>query len=95
VITAEEIVEAKATNAYEAVERLRPNWMVARPSRYVSDPTPLVPVVFLDNTDLGDLNQLWTIVASEILEIRYLDDREAVYRYGTTYNSGIIQVIRR
>jgi hypothetical protein len=94
-ITAEEIAEANVNYAYEAVERLRPNWLVWRPGRSSTDPKPLVPVAFLDNTYLGDLDQLWTIVASEILEIRYLDDREAVYRYGTTYNSGIIQVIRR
>ncbi len=74
---------------------MRPNWQTARPSRYVADPTPLVPVVFLDNNELGDLNQLWTIFASEILEIRFLDDREAVYRYGTRYNSGLVQAIRR
>jgi hypothetical protein len=84
-ITAEEIAESQVNYAYEAVERLRSS----------TDPKPLVPVAFLDNTYLGDLDQLWTIVASEILEIRYLNDREAVYRYGTTYNSGIIQVIRR
>jgi hypothetical protein len=85
-ITAEEIAESQVNYAY---------WLVWRPGRSSTDPKPLVPVAFLDNTYLGDLDQLWTIVASEILEIRYLNDREAVYRYGTTYNSGIIQVIRR
>jgi hypothetical protein len=95
VITAEEIAAANVTYAYEAVEHLRPQWMTPRPSRLVTDATPLVPVVFLDDTYYGDLNELWTIAVSEIKEIRFLDDREAVYRYGTTYNSGIIQVIRR
>lgn len=94
-ITAEEMAEANVNYAYEAVERLRPNWLVWRPGRSSTDPKPLVPVVFLDDTFLGDIDELRLIVASEILEIRFLDDREAVYRYGTTYNSGIIQVIRR
>jgi hypothetical protein len=95
VITAEEMTAANVTYAYEAVEQLRPQWLTWRPSRSVTNPTPLLPVVFLDNNYYGDLDELWTLVVSEIREIRFLDDREAVYRYGTKYNSGIIQVIRR
>lgn len=95
VLTAEEIAGANVNYAYEAVEQLRPQWFNVRPPRSWTDQTPLVPVVFLDNTMLGELEQLWTIVVTEIKEIRFLDDREAVNRYGTTYSGGIIQVIRR
>lgn len=94
-ITAEEIAAANVNYAYEAVERLRPQWLVPRPPRVLSDRRPLIPVVFLDNVHIGDINELWTIPVSEIQEIRLLDDREAVSRFGTEYNSGIIQVIRR
>jgi len=94
-ITAEEIAAANVNYAYEAVERLRPQWLVPRPPRVLSDRRPLIPVVFLDNVEYGDINELWTIPVSEIREIRLLDDQEAVRRFGTKYNSGIIQVIRR
>ncbi|NIN73451.1 MAG: hypothetical protein GTO46_16310 [Gemmatimonadetes bacterium] len=94
-ITAAELAEVRVQSVYEAVERLRPQWFTVRPPRYVTDPTPVVPVAFLDNNMLGDLDQLWTIVVSDAREIRYLDPRKATMRFGMEYNSGIIQVITR
>lgn len=93
VITAEQIAETGAQNAYEVVEQLRRGWLTSRGATSLVDPTPRVPVVFLDNFELGELDSLRGIGVAEIREIRFIDGRDAVTRYGSQYGGGIIQVI--
>jgi hypothetical protein len=92
-ITAAEIAEAGVQNAYEAVEQLRRRWLTSRGATSALDPRLRYPVVFLDNFELGDLDQLRGIGVAEILEIRFIDGRDAVTRYGMEYGAGIIQII--
>jgi hypothetical protein len=95
-LRAAEIAEARTEhNAYEAIQQLRPQWLTPRPSRSTSDPRPLVPVAFVDTMELGELTTLRTIAVTDVVEIHYYDSREAVARFGTKYNSGIIQVVTR
>lgn len=95
-LTAEEIAEARtAHNVYEAVQQLRPQWLTPRPSRSTSDPTPRVPMAFLDRMELGALATMRTIAVSEVREIRYFDGGEAVARFGRQYDAGVIQIITR
>ncbi|MGD2218462.1 MAG: hypothetical protein PVJ64_17020 [Gemmatimonadales bacterium] len=94
-ITAEELAEVNAYNAYEAVEQLRPQWLTQRGARTFTDPTPRVPMVFLDRMEYGELASMRTVVVSDVAEIRYYDGREAVARFGVEYEGGIIQIITR
>ncbi|HKJ03070.1 MAG TPA: hypothetical protein VJ997_11465 [Longimicrobiales bacterium] len=55
VITAEELQDVVATNAYEVVRILRPEWLVARPADILGDsPSQTVPV-YLDDFRLGGI----------------------------------------
>lgn len=95
-ITAEEIAGLRNVhNAYEAVQQLRPLWLTPRPSRSTADRTPRVPVAFVDRMELGAPTVMRTIGIAEVLEIRFIDEREAVNRFGTRYNTGIIQIVTR
>jgi hypothetical protein len=93
VITAEEIAKTGARNAYEAVQRLRGQWLTSRGAASLRDPTPRLPVVFLDDVEYGELDRLRSISAAQILEIRFVDGQDAVTRYGMEYGAGIIHVI--
>jgi hypothetical protein len=93
VITAEQIAEVGAQNAYDAVEMLRRQWLTSRGARSTLDPSLRYPVVFLDEIELGELDQLRRISSEEIREIRFIDGRQAVPRYGMEYGAGIIHVI--
>jgi hypothetical protein len=78
-LTAEEIAGAHAdiTTAYDAVARLRPNWLAAHgASAYAT--------VFLDGQKYadGDLSSLRTIEAYHIARIRYYDMTQAGARFG-------------
>jgi hypothetical protein len=94
-ITAEEIAGSGARNAYEAVEQLRPQWLRSRGAVSTQDAVPQLPQAYLDNFQLADLERLRTIGAPEIREIRFIDGRSAVNRYGADHGGGVIQVIAK
>ncbi|MGD2153472.1 MAG: hypothetical protein PVG79_09400 [Gemmatimonadales bacterium] len=95
VITAEEIAEAGALNAYEAVERLRRRWLAPHGASLLEEPSQQFPVVFVDNLEYGELDSLRSIRVTGIREIRFIDGRDAVSRYGMEYGAGIIMVVTR
>lgn len=92
-ITAEELAAARVGTVYEAIEHLRSFWFTPLPPTSSQQMTPRLPVVFLDNSELGDLEVLWTIAVTDAKEIRYLEPAQSVMRYGGQYTDGIIQVI--
>ncbi|NIO33187.1 MAG: hypothetical protein GTN75_15530 [Gemmatimonadetes bacterium] len=75
------------------MEQLSQQWLTFRGTTSALDPRLRYPVVFLDNLELGELEQLRGIGAAEIREIRFIDGRDAVTRYRMQYDAGIIQVI--
>ena len=92
VLTADEIAQAYADNAsaYDAVARLRPNWLAAhgiaaQGSEYAA--------VFLDGQKYGDLASLRSIPASHVGEIRYYDVTQAGGTFGIKGDTGgVIEV---
>jgi hypothetical protein len=103
-ITAEEIVSSGGNmeSALDIVERLRPTMMRPRASTFGavrSDGTQggeSIPVVaFVDEIRLGDVTNLRSVPAAQVLEIRYISATDATQRWGTGYSSGVIQVITK
>ena len=106
VITAEEIEQAQETNAFQVVEKLRPEFLVSMTRRHTlgrgatqqpdlgysqPDPQPTA-AVFLDGTEMGGLDELRQIQAITVEEIRYLSGSEAQTKYGPRFPSGVIEV---
>ena len=71
VITRAELAEIDVRNAYEAVQRLRPRWLLVRGPRSFSGETDVV--VFQDETFLGTLDALERLGTEGIYLIRYVD----------------------
>lgn len=71
VITRAELAEIDVRNAYEAVERLRPRWLVVRGGRSFSTTTQVA--VFQDDMFLGDVDALERMGTEGIYTIRYVD----------------------
>jgi hypothetical protein len=80
-LTAEEITNAHAdiNTAYDAVARLRPNWLNARSSAQAGSN---FATVFVDEQLVGDITSLRNISASQIGDIRYYDPSQAGARFG-------------
>lgn len=93
-LTAEEIANTHAdlNTAYDAILRLRANWLAPRGSMS-SSTTMSYANVFVDGQFQGDVNALRNIPAYYVAEIRYYDVTQAGARYGVRAGtSGAIEV---
>ena len=91
-ITAADVQRANATNALEAVERLRPQFLRQHGTPTIQQPQGAPVVVYLNEQQLGGVGTLRNILAGEIREIRYIDARDATTRWGTGHAGGVILV---
>jgi hypothetical protein len=92
-ITQEQLREYRFTNAYEAVEALRSNWLLTRGTDSFSNPSQVQ--VYYDNARLGGIEQLRAIEINAIMYIRYYDGVEATGRWGLDHGQGVIFVSSR
>jgi len=92
VITEQELVASNVSNAYEAVERLRPNFLRSRgPSSLRTDVTSL-PNVYVGTQKYGDATTLRQIPINTVSQIRFFTASEAAVRFGMDNANGVIEV---
>jgi hypothetical protein len=84
-ITREQIAAVPVTSAYEAIERLRPEFL--RAARGGATPN-----VYINNSRSGGLETLRSIRADNIQTIRYVSALDANLRYGLGNDSGVIAI---
>ena len=94
-LLADEIQAVPATSAYEAVSRLRPEWLRRRGQVSIRDPRAGEVVVYLDGVRFGGPGSLRNIRAESILQMDYLDASDATTRFGTGHGGGAILVRTR
>ena len=88
-------VEVQAVNAYELVQRLRPLYLRDHGPQSLVLATSRTPVVYVDNTRLGEVYSLRTIPTAAVQEIKYLSASDATTRGGMNHMAGVIQVTTR
>ena len=92
-ITQADIARIHAASAYDAVVRLRANFLGNRGVNSFMRPVQSTrPTVFVDGMEMGTIFELRTIPAGDVLEIRFLSGADAMIRYGDGYMAGIIHV---
>ena len=89
-ITTEELRNVTEQNAYDAIRRLRPQWLRSR-----SGGRSAQPVLIIQNVRAGDLEQLRTIAVQDVLQMRYISASDATTRWGTGFTGGAIEVTMR
>ena len=90
-LTAEELAPMNNRPLYEAIQRLRPNWLRARANTSISVMGDVYPAVRVDNAwqTVDDLRSLQT---SDVEEARYIEARDATTLFGTGYVNGIVDI---
>ncbi len=99
-ITREEIEKTHAVNAYEAVERLRSNWLRLKgttqlPSAGGSQFEEAPVLVYIDDQRYGDVETLKRIEIAAVEYIRFYKPAEASARWGFDHGGGVIFVSTR
>jgi hypothetical protein len=90
VVGSEELTGTGATNVYEALPRLRPQWLTSARIRRGGSGDELV--VYLDSNRYGTLTSLQSLSLGGIQEVRYFGASEATNRFGTGHTGGAIVV---
>jgi outer membrane cobalamin receptor len=96
-VTRTQIDSIAARDAYELVQRTRAEFLREQRggSMTISNPTPLLAVVYLDGIRMGGPTALRNIRAQDIEEVRYLSGPDATTRYGTDHGGGVIELKSR
>ena len=97
-LTAEEISasHADAATAYDAIARLRPNWLASHGPMSSSPQNSATAAVFVDGQQYGDITSLRNIPAYHVAAIRYYDITEAGAKFGIKAGyGGAIEVTSR
>ena len=92
-----EIADAHAdvNTVYDAVARLRPNWLAAHGVMSpTSSTTTEYATVFVDGVLYGDLNTLRNLQAYHVADIRYYDITQSGARYGIRGGTGGVIDVR-
>lgn len=73
-ITSSEIANSSASNAYELINRVRPNWLKrTAPGSLSGGVRSQVVVVYIDGSKYGDLTSLRSLSISGLKSIQWLD----------------------
>ncbi|MFL5562614.1 MAG: hypothetical protein ACJ79K_14175 [Gemmatimonadaceae bacterium] len=94
-ITADEIAKSNASNAYEAVERLRPAFLQTRGPQSIQNTAPPTPNVYVDGMRYGPVQSLQSLPAISIIKIEYMNALDATQRFGIGNDGGAILVTTR
>lgn len=93
VITREEIEQTNVLNAYDAISRLRPQFLNSHGTTTIYGSDTGYPKVYLNHQLYGDLQSLRNIDVHAISEIHYYNGSEASTRFGLGNVSGAIEVV--
>ena len=93
-ITREELLSTNAPDAYQAVERLHPDWLRGRGLTSLTGTPPRV-IVYLDGQRLGEVAMLTRFTLNGIQEIRFHSASDATQRWGTGHSAGVIEVVTK
>ena len=94
-ITEDEIVASRATTAYDAIRKLRANFLSYRGETSLKNTSSPYPTVFVDDQPFGGIAMLRSIPAGQIATIRLYRAWEASTRFGTGHMGGVIAINTR
>lgn len=94
-LVAEELEPLIQFTAWDAVQRLRPNWMRPGGIRNSANPAGHYPYVFVDGAPYGPMESLRTFRIETVEEMHFVDATDATIRYGGQYQGGVILITTR
>jgi hypothetical protein len=95
VIGRDEMDASSATNAYDLIGQVRPNWLRGRGSPSIRSRTVELPIVYLEDRRQGPLEILRSFPTADISELRYINATTATTRFGNGHAGGVIQIVPR
>jgi hypothetical protein len=92
-ITREELASLPSTNAYDAIERLRPGWLRRPTAPTLLGENPLL--VYVDHQLVGGVDELRSMSTDQVEQMEFITAPNATNRHGTGNASGAIEITTR
>ena len=88
-------MEVPHSTVYEAVRALRPRWLQARAGATFQNRERQTAMVYIDGQLRGNLSEMWTLLPTEVQEVRFMSAADATTRFGTNHVGGAIVITTR
>jgi hypothetical protein len=94
-LTRTQLESANSNNLYDAIAKLRPEWLSSRGPTSMTDATPTSVSVFMGGTMLGKADYLKQLTVIDVTEVRYWDPGQASARFGMGHPRGVLEILRK
>jgi hypothetical protein len=95
ILTRAQLATTNSDNLYDAINKLRPQWLTSRGPTSVTDATPSSVDVYMNGSLLGKAEYLRNLALSDVTEVRYWDAGQASARFGMGHQRGVIELTRK
>lgn len=98
VISDAEIPKSGSESAYDMIQRLRPEYLRAKPTQSFGGATSTIappPSLFMNGQRMGELTDLRQIPALSLSMVRYYSIEEGKRKFGMQYGGGVIEIAYR
>ena len=92
-VTQDELAATNSGNLYDAIAKLRPEWLTSRGPTSVTDPTPTAVDVYMNGILLGNVDHLREVRVLDVSQVRYWPAGEAAARFGMGHPRGVIELM--
>ena len=92
-VTQDELAATNSGNLYDAIAKLRPEWLTSRGPTSVTDPTPTAVDVYMNGILLGNVDHLRVVRVLDVSQVRYWPAGEAAARFGMGHPRGVIELM--
>jgi hypothetical protein len=94
-LTQSELAATNSDNLYDALVKLRPEWLSTRGPTSATDLALSSVDVYMGGTLLGKADYLREVRLLDVSEVRYWDAGQASARFGMGHPRGVIELTRR
>jgi hypothetical protein len=94
-LTQSELAAVNTDNLYDAIAKLRPEWLASRGATSVTDASPTSVDVYMNGTLLGKADYMRNVRLLDVGSVRYWDAGQASARFGMGHPRGVIEITRK
>ena len=94
-LTQAQLVATNSGNLYDAIGKLRPEWLTTRGPTSVNDPTLTSASVYMNGQQMGRAEMLREVRPMDVTSVRFFTAGQASARFGMGHPRGVIELTRQ
>jgi hypothetical protein len=94
-LTQADLEKANSESVYDAMVKLRPEWLSSRGPTSVTNSTPSTVDVFMNGNKMGTVDYLKELRVIDVVEVRFYNVGQASARFGMGHPRGVLEVTHK